>query len=120
MEQQRETTNHNFSNIHILICDFIAFALIDKYIHQQKAENLDPFLEEEMVPVCILPAESLIEIRKEDESFVPPFRVKGRSVSLSPQFFGQGYRLYINGSHCLDLSLDYWCEMVGNIDDIAH
>ena len=76
-------------------------------------DEIDKFIAEELVEVFNRekhkpPAD--IEFRDDEGEFVEPFRFNVRRLVVSPNVFGHGWTMFVNGKPKLQLSIDNWAE----------
>lgn len=68
--------------------------------------KLDSFIADCMVPIAQGREKMLIELKDQEGNVSAPFRFSGHSLFMSPNVFGRGLTLYVNGAKVVPLSVE--------------
>lgn len=120
MEKEKikfSTNPVNFSEVVFVIEDdqriwaIVAEEFEGKMIETEN--EIDKFIADELVEVFNVDKhkpKAEIEFRDNEGDFVEPFRFEVRRLVVSPNVFGHGWTMFVNGKPKLQLSVDNWAE----------
>ena len=94
------------SNAVIILVDGDAWAVDDQAMVKFDSVKLDEFIESVLVPIAQAPVEMKIEIKKKDSNEPTKFKFKAHSLFMTPNIFGQGLSLFVDGNYVADLSIE--------------
>lgn len=87
------------------------------------SEKVHPFITESMVPLLQKPHDlgpSTVELRDDQGKVVAPYKFKANCILMSPNIFGKGLTLWIDGQKVVALDMAAWKRVANFKDTIFH
>lgn len=103
---KRTKDGYKGSNAVIILVDGDAWAVDEGCMIKFESTKLDSFVESSLVPIAQGPNEMLIELKKPESNEPSKFKFKAQTLFMTPNIFGQGLSLFIDGTCVADLSIE--------------